>query len=76
MTTSITTATGQADAAGTTITMVGEEIDPLTKTKFKNKQVSRVTGPDSYEEEFFRILPDGKELKMMTLKMTRVKGDK
>lgn len=76
MTTSISTATGQADAAGTTITMIGEEIDPVTKTKSRGKQVTRVTGPDSYEEVFSKVLPDGKEVPVMTLKMTRTKSEK
>jgi hypothetical protein len=76
MTTAITVSTGQADAAGTTLTLVADEVCPLTKEKFKSRQVTRVTGPDSYEEEFYRVQPDGKEVKMMALKFTRAKAEK
>jgi hypothetical protein len=76
MTTSITVSSGEADAAGTTLALSGEETCPLSKAKFKSRMVTRVVSPDAHESEFYKTEPGGKETKMMVLKFTRVKGEK
>src|ERR671934_86623 len=53
-----------------------KRLDVLVGSWTYTRQVTRVTGPDGYEEEFYKVLPDGKEAKMMALKFTRAKGQK
>jgi hypothetical protein len=73
MTTGIMSSVGTADSTGKVITYEREEFDPLTKTKSKGRDILRIVGDDKEVLEFHKLLPDGKEYKMMELVFTRKK---
>jgi hypothetical protein len=70
MGTGIWTATGSYDADKKTFTYQGEEIDPLSGKKFKNKYVLHLIDKDKYETEMFKEV-DGKDVKVMQITYKR-----
>jgi Protein of unknown function (DUF1579) len=73
MSTSIMQATGEVSADGKTFTFTHEDFDPLLNKTLKSRDVTRITGPDTCVSEFYRIMPDGKEVKGGEIHFTRVK---
>jgi hypothetical protein len=73
MTTSISHMTGEMDAAGKVFTWRHEDYDPVFGKKIKMRDVIRMTGPDAQVMEFYKIAPDGKEMKSGEIKLTRKK---
>lgn len=71
MGTGISTAEGTGDAGGKVLTFIREETDPASGKKFKNKDVIRILGDDKNSMESFRLAPDGKEMKVMEITLTR-----
>lgn len=70
MTTGFTMSTGTVDASGKVFTYHKEEVDPLTKQKFKGRDVIKIESNDRHVMEMYKIM-DGKELKMMEIVYTR-----
>jgi hypothetical protein len=64
---------GTADATGKVFTHSREDIDPMTGQKMKHRDVVRIVDKDHFEMDMFRIMPDGKETKVMELRYTRKK---
>jgi hypothetical protein len=64
---------GTADAGGKVITYFREDFDPFAGQRVKSKDVVRIVDKDHHEMDMFKILPDGKELKVMELRYTRKK---
>lgn len=73
MGTGISHSAGTADATGRVITYDREEFDPLTKAKSKGRDVLHIVNDDKQVIEFHKLLPDGKEYKMMEIVFTRKK---
>ena len=71
MTTSFTQSAGTVDASGKVFTYHKEEIDPLTKQKFKARDVVKIESNDKHVMEMYKVLPDGKEFKVGELIFTR-----
>jgi hypothetical protein len=71
METATNTAVGTANDEGNVITLRGEFNEPGGKYPFKN--VVRLESDDVHTFESYRILPDGRELKLIEQVMTRVK---
>ena len=69
--TATNTAMGTANADGNVITLRGEFDEPEGKAPFKN--IMRLENEDVHVFESYKILPDGKELKLVEQVMTRVK---
>jgi hypothetical protein len=70
MGTSITQMTGEIDAAGKMLTFHYEEFDPTIGKKAKVRQVIHI---NSHDMEFYKIMPDGTEMKTGEIKNTRKK---
>jgi hypothetical protein len=68
--TATNTASGTANAEGNIITLSGEFNEPAGKEPFKN--IIRFEGDDVHIFESYKILPDGKELKLIEQVMKRV----
>jgi len=68
--TATNTASGAANAEGNIITLTGEFNEPAGKEPFKN--IIRFEGDDVHIFESYKILPDGKELKLIEQVMKRV----
>jgi hypothetical protein len=64
-------ASGTANPEGNVITLRGEFDEPGGKAPFKN--VIRFANDDVHDFESYKILPDGKELKLVEQVMKRVK---
>ena len=62
--------TGTFDEAGLVLTMTGEG-PGMDGTPIAMKNITTWTGADSRKYEVFVVLPDGKELKTMTITYTR-----
>jgi hypothetical protein len=75
MGTGIAYSVGTADASGKVITYDREEFDPMTRSKSKGRDVLHVISPDKEVLVFNKVLPGGKEFKMMEIEYTR-KGTK
>jgi hypothetical protein len=73
MSTTIMTNTGTVDASGKVFTFSGEHFCPLTESTFKNRDVLTIDGPDKHHLEMYRLMPDGKEMKMFEMHLTRKK---
>jgi hypothetical protein len=71
--TGVSQSVGTADASGKVITYIREDFDPLTGQRGKSKDVVRIVDKDHHEMDMFKILPDGKEVKVMELRYTRKK---
>jgi hypothetical protein len=71
--TGISNSVGTASADGKTITFVREEFDPVSGEKFKSKDIVRLVDRDHHEMDMYKVLPDGKEMKVMELRYTRKK---
>ena len=71
MTTAITQSVGTADAAGKVFTYHKEEVDPLTKQKFKARDVVKIEGKDRHVMEMYKTPPGGKEFKTGEIVFTR-----
>jgi Protein of unknown function (DUF1579) len=64
-------ATGTANESGKEFVYHKDEVDPLSGEKSKGRDVVRIIDNDKHVTEFYKILPDGKELKMMEITFTR-----
>jgi hypothetical protein len=73
MGTGITHTLGTADATGKVLTYEREEFDPIAKAKTKGRDVLHLISNDKEILEFNKVLPDGKEFKMMEIVYTRKK---
>jgi len=62
---------GTFDASGKVLTLRGEFDDPSGKYPFKN--VIRLDSEDMHTFESYKVLPDGKELKIIESTFTRMK---
>lgn len=71
MDTATNTANGTMDSTGKIITLRGEFLEPEGKVPFKN--IIHIESDDVHVFESYRIMPDGKELKLIEQTMTRVK---
>ena len=69
--TATNTGIGTASADGKTITLRGEFDEPNGKAPFKN--IIRLDDDDTHVFQSYRIMPDGRELKLIEQVMTRVK---
>jgi len=69
--TSTNIASGTLDADGRTLTLRGEFVEPQGKYGFRN--VVRLQSDDVHVFESYRVMPDGKELKLIEQVYTRVK---
>ncbi|HEY1378558.1 MAG TPA: DUF1579 domain-containing protein [Gemmataceae bacterium] len=73
MSTSIMQATGEVSADGKTFTFTHDDYDPMLNKTLKSRDVTRITGPDTCTSEFYRTMPDGKEVKGGEIHFTRAK---
>lgn len=71
MGTSIAFMTGTCDSDGKVFTLTGESIDPVTKKKATEREVTRLVSPEKYVMEFYRPGPDGKETRVMEITFTK-----
>jgi hypothetical protein len=69
--TGFSTAEGTMDASGKVLTMTREDFDPTIGQKIKTRDVTRIVSKDKHDMEMYKILPDGKEFKMMEIHFTR-----
>jgi hypothetical protein len=74
MSTGIAQSVGTADESGKVITFTREDYDPVEKAKVKSRDVTRVLSDDKHVMEMYKVLPDGKEVKMMEITFTRKKA--
>jgi hypothetical protein len=70
METATNIATGTMDADGRTLTLRGEFVDAQGKYSFKN--VTRLQGDNRLVFESYRVMPDGRELKLIEQVGTRL----
>ncbi len=73
MTTAITHMSGEMDAAGKALTYHYQEFDPMTGKMAKAREVISITGPDANVTVFYKVMADGKEMKVGEIKATRKK---
>jgi hypothetical protein len=73
MSTSIMTNTGDVDPSGKVFTFSGEHFCPVEGKMFKNRDVLTIESPDKQRVEMFRLMPDGKEMKMFEMHLLRTK---
>jgi Protein of unknown function (DUF1579) len=73
MSTGISSAVGTADASGKVLTFTREDVDPVSKEKTKGRDVINLDSADKHTMEMYKVLPDGKEFKVMELTFTRSK---
>lgn len=71
MDTATNNAEGSFDEAGRVLTMRGVFTEPQGQVPFRN--VLRIENDDAHVFESYRIFPDGRELKVIEERMTRVK---
>lgn len=71
MTTAMQVNTGTVDTSGKVFTYQTEFTDPLTKQKVKGRDVIKIEGNNKHSMEMYRILPDGKEMKVGEILYTR-----
>ncbi len=71
MGTGIMVSHGQCDGKGTTWTMTGDSIDPMTGKKVTMKSVTRLVDDNTVTMEMSSPGPDGKDVKMIELTMKR-----
>jgi hypothetical protein len=64
-------AEGSVDASGKVLTLHREDLDPATNQKIKGRDVTRILGHDKHIVEMYKVMPDGKEFKMMEITVTR-----
>ena len=77
MSTSMSIMHGSYDADKKTFTSVGEEIEPASKKKMKQRDVLKIINADEQTFEMFRLLEGTeKEFKIMDLTYTRRKAEK
>jgi hypothetical protein len=69
--TGISHSEGTADESGKVLTFTREDYDPAEKAKAKAKDVIRLLSDDKQVMEMYKILPDGKEVKVMEITFTR-----
>jgi hypothetical protein len=69
--TGISQSSGTADKTGKTLTFQREDYDPLSKQKMKGRDVIRILDADKHVMEMYKVGPDGKEIKVMELVITR-----
>ena len=70
MGTGISTASGTYDPDKKTITYQGEEIDPASGQKMKNKMVVHLIDKDKFEEDMYKVVGD-KDIRVMHLTCVR-----
>ena len=74
MSTGMMLANGTADADGKTITLTGDESDPMTGQAHKKwRGVVKIESNDKNTYEMYSTGPDGKESKDMEIVYSRVK---
>jgi hypothetical protein len=73
MTTSLTHMSGDMDSSGKALTFHYEEFDVATGKMAKVKQVTKINGPDSHDVYFYKVEPNGKEMKTGEIKAVRAK---
>ena len=73
MTTSIAHMTGEFDAAGKVFTWHHEDYDPVFGQKIKMRDVIKIESADKHVMEFYKTMPDGKEMKTGEIISTRKK---
>lgn len=71
MGTGIMKSEGTASADGKTIEWQGESSDPMTGGVSKMRMVTTFIDDDHHSFEMFGVMPDGKEMKMMTIDYSR-----
>jgi hypothetical protein len=69
----IMTSTGTADSTGKVFTYHSESFDPVMKKMVKGRDVLTIESADRHRMEAYRVLPDGKEMKVLELTVTRAK---
>ena len=69
--TGISHSVGRADESGKVLTFEREDYDPAAKKKSKSRDVIRILGADKQVMEMYKVLPDGKELKVMEIVLVR-----
>jgi len=72
-TTALSHSIGTVDESGKVFTFLRDDIDPFTGQKIKGKDIIRITDENKHSMEMFKIVPDGKEIKVMELTFTRKK---
>lgn len=73
MGTAFTTAVGAVDTSGKIFTYHKEEVDSVTKQKSKARDVVKIESKDRHTMEMYKILPDGKEMKVGEIIYSRSK---
>jgi hypothetical protein len=73
MSTGMMTSTGDYDEATKTYNMTADFCDPMSGQMMKCREVITVADDDHHMMEMYGPGPDGKEMKMMTIKYTRAK---
>jgi hypothetical protein len=73
MTTAFSVGTGSLDASGKVLTYHREETDPLTKKKYKARDVIHMEDADKQVSQMYKEGPDGKEIKIGEIFFTRLK---
>jgi hypothetical protein len=71
LSTGISHSVGTADKSGKVLTFEREDYDPVAKTKVKGRDVVRLLGDDGQVMEMYKVLPGGKEVKVMEIKFVR-----
>jgi hypothetical protein len=73
MSTSIAHMTGEFDASGKVFTWHHTDYDPVFGQKVKMRDVTKIESPDKHLMEFYKTMPDGKEMKSGEIVSTRKK---
>lgn len=73
MGTGIMNSTGTADSKGKVFTFSSECYDPVLARQCKGREVLTFEDNDKHNIIMYRIMPDGKEMKVMELYLTRAK---
>jgi hypothetical protein len=67
--------TGSYDEEAQTMTMSGEQLDPMTGTPMLNRSVMHLISKNEFKLEMFTVMPDGSETKTMVVHCTRGKSE-
>jgi hypothetical protein len=70
-TTALSTSVGTVDDTGKIFTFQRDDVDPVSGKKVKGKDVIRIIDDSKHTMEMFKIGPDGKEIKVMELTISR-----
>jgi hypothetical protein len=70
-TTALSSSVGTVDESGKVFTFQRDEVDPASGQKIKGRDVIRIIDNNKHTMEMYKVLPDGKDVKVMEINFTR-----